>query len=481
MGNKFSKKMLAGVMSLALAASVLPVGAIMQEEQAKNVPVAVAATAEKDTTKYKGFWADYAHTNQATGGAIVAYVNGNKDYKTDTVYTDVTPSYIYSTTTSSKGKVTFKSSTSKVIVAVSTSDSDSPFTEKGDKVDSTDTGVKDAKEIAKASIKNGVITVTANKKAGDVYVWVNDTNPDVKPVSIPATIKMAPKKIAMYNKFIRNDEATKAEGTTAITKANVNIKNSDGLNDRAKMIYLYGYNTTGSGSSKVDAGVFEGITFTATVDKKSAEYFTIKQESSSDPYTFRLIALKTATDSKGNAKPFTGKVTFTCDQSGAKTTFTATAVDDVVDFGWKVQTESAAKVKYTASKTEGSGPSAVYTPAKAELVVTASKNAVTAKLDVDSLSTLSGASKTTNAIAVKEITSAQADAIKTAKKFEADTKGLPKYTLTSKEKSGITASLSGTTLSLKVAKNKPLGTKGYFVVGYASGTFDIIEVTTVAE
>lgn len=470
MGNKFSKKMLAGVMSLALAASVLPVGAIMQEEQAKNVPVAVAATAENDTTKYKGFWADYAHTNQATGGAIVAYVNGNKDYKTDTVYTDVTPSYIYSTTTSSKGKVTFKSSTSKVIVAVSTSNSDSPFTEDGSKVDTKDEGVVAAKDIAKASIKNGVITVTAQKKAGTVYVWVDDTNPKVDPVSIPATIKMAPKKVAMYDKEIKTDEAAKAEGVTAITKGNVNIKGDK--DDHSKTINLYAYNTTGTGSSKVNAGVFSGITFTATVDNKSKDYFKVELENPSNPYSYRLIALKTGADSKSNPKPFTGKITFTCDQSGAKTTFSATAVDGVKDFGWKAA--DADTLKYT--------PSGEKTAAKAEIVATTTKSAVSATLSVDALETISGGTKTTDKVAVKEITKAQADEILADKsKYKVDKYGLPSYSLKSTEKSGITASIKDGALKLTVAKGKAIGTKGYFVVGYSGGVFDIIEASSVAK
>ena len=108
---------------------------------------------------------DYDYTSPVKGSPVVLYGNGiNKkidgnvvNNKQFTAYTDILPSYNY--TLNSKGVV--KPSSGKVIAGI-TSSNTKPVVSKNKIVD------REASKIAKASIKNGQVTVTA--KIGRAHV-----------------------------------------------------------------------------------------------------------------------------------------------------------------------------------------------------------------------------------------------------------------------------------------------------------------------
>jgi len=447
MGKKrFGKKVLAGIMSLALAASVLPAGAALQKAQVvKTDQLETAAAAEGDT--YTGYYTDYKHLTAATGGSIVAYVNGNKDKKASTIYTDMTPSYIYTATTDKKGKVTVKSATSKISVYVTTENT-------APKADARGRITNDAKaeKIAKAAIKNGQITVTAQKEAGKVYLWTVDSNAKTDPTSIPVTVYEAPKKVDLY--------AKKAD----ITDENVKNITAGEINITEKQdIYLDAYNV----KDRSKARITDNLSFTAAVDKRSAGYFTVEADSN-DPYHFTIQANKL----NGNTA-FTGSVTFTCDQSGAKVSFKATSVNHVSDFAWQVAEASAKNLKVTAANSEENTPTTV------QVAVTESASAIKGNVNITGIEYQDASTEvTTDTVAVKEITKAEFDKITTDGTYAADRKGLPDYRIEAKDKSGITVSLNNTTLSVATKRGAKIGTTGYFIVAYSGGVYDLVQVTT---
>lgn len=461
MRNSFSKKILVGLMSVALSAVIFSAGTAIRRGQVAAAETETTFTAETDTTQYEGFYTDYEFTHKATGGAIVAYANGNKDYKTFSVYTDVRPTYIF-TAKSQSGKTTVKSTASKLLITTSTSgdEKNAPFTTDTTKasvtkVNTKDPGVMAAKSIATAAVRNGIVTVTGQKEAGTVYVWMKDSNPKEKKMyKIPVTIKMAPKKLDLYAETM-NDETVKKEGLSTFTKSNINIT-------KQKDIYLYAYNI---GTDKAKKGVYKDITFTATLDKNAKDYFEVVPDPN-DLYHFSIKALKVAADKKGKAIQFTGKVTFTCDQSGAKSTFTAIAGNHVSQFAWKMQDDNNNdRVSYNVDN-------------KIVQIVPATNGSVTAKFDIV-VKKCEVEGEAADKAGVCEITADQMEQIKTDNKFLTDKNGLPKYSLKTNEKSGITAKISGDVVTFTVTKGKPSGKTGYFIVGFTGGTYDIITVQTV--
>ncbi len=140
---------------------------------------------------------DYDYTSPVKGSPVVLYGNGiNKkidgnvvNNKQFTAYTDILPSYNY--TLNSKGVV--KPSSGKVIAGI-TSSSTKPVVSKNKIVD------REASKIAKASIKNGQVTVTATgREKGLVYLWIIDTGKNGAYECCPVNVLMAPKKLEVQN------------------------------------------------------------------------------------------------------------------------------------------------------------------------------------------------------------------------------------------------------------------------------------------
>lgn len=166
---------------------------------AKAVKGGVSATCTiiiSSSSDAYGIYQDSEYTKSILEDDVTIWVNGGNvnvnntryNYKKALLYTDLTPSNI---TTIKNGKATTKSG--KLIVGVTMS-SEQPKLSNGKIVDN------EASKIAKATIKNGVITLTAQKQSGLVYVWVIDTGDDGKSGYAPITVKISPSKITITEK-----------------------------------------------------------------------------------------------------------------------------------------------------------------------------------------------------------------------------------------------------------------------------------------
>jgi hypothetical protein len=190
----------------------------------KNVPYSISDLTGNDAdndsdiepvdngTPVSHFYKDYDYTQSATDETIQIYANGGtvtgtdgvkKSTKSKVIYTDILPSYLYKL--DKKGNVV--PSVGKVIVGV-TSANTAPTLVKGKIVD------KAAAKIAKAAIKHGRITVTAQKQAGKVYLWVIDTGKKNVTASCPITVKMAPASTVPLNKPYTDTTAKKCTSTS---------------------------------------------------------------------------------------------------------------------------------------------------------------------------------------------------------------------------------------------------------------------------
>lgn len=259
---------------------------------------------------------DCEHKNKLSERGIELFANGASvksgslkvDYKSVSLYTDITASYHY--TYNSKGKQV--TSTGKVVVGITTSNKIVPIVTKKNTIEDTATA-----KIATASVKDGKITVTAKTLPGTVYLWVIDTG-DAKDENgqgifacCPVTVRSAPTKVNLYSNAAENYDAS----TVKYTKGDINIGSS---------VYLYAFPTYSDGTNTLKT---EDATYTASVDAKAAAYFTVAKMKGN----CFMVTAKALND----GKKVSGNIYITCNQNGKKSTFTATAVNHVMDIGLK--------------------------------------------------------------------------------------------------------------------------------------------------
>jgi hypothetical protein len=169
---------------------------------------------------------------------------------------------------------------------------------------------KEAAKIAKATIKNDQITVTAGKQAGKVYLWVMDTGDVGTFAYCPITVKMTPTTIGTYA-ISPQSVAFSYDTTKKYTRGDINVSDST-------KIYVYpSYKSNNVVTKVTDA------TLSATVDSKVSDYFSVTQDSD-DPYCF-IVTAKGLKD----GKKVSGKITIQCKENGKKAIFLATACNSV--------------------------------------------------------------------------------------------------------------------------------------------------------
>lgn len=213
-------------------------------------------------------------------GATLTTASGKVNNRICTVYTDILASYSYENLAG--GKV--KTSVGKIIVGVTKSDQRPAITK--NKI--TDTS---ASKIAKASIRNGQITVTAvGKEGGPAYLWVMDTASQDNWACLPIYVKLAPKKMEVWDRL----------SGSKLT----NPKLENGKKLRVDVKGFLGQTET------------EYATYTAAVDSKYAGYVTVTQ-TSGRRFTITATGLKNNKDTKAS-------ITFQCSQNGKKMKFALT-------------------------------------------------------------------------------------------------------------------------------------------------------------
>ena len=233
---------------------------------------------------------DYDYTKPISGSAVVIYGNGTNQIingiktnnKLFVAYTDILASYNY--TINSKGIV--KPSIGKVIVGITKSNT-KPVVNKNKIVDA------EAAKIAKAKIKNGMITVTATgKEKGVVYLWVIDTGNKNVYECCPINVQMAPRRLEVKN-------------TSGNKLKNSNIENGKTLD----------VNIVGITFGDVET---MDCTYTATVSPKYQNYIEVTPVSgSTSQFTIKATGLQ-------NNKNTKAVVTFKCEQNGKKVNFSVT-------------------------------------------------------------------------------------------------------------------------------------------------------------
>lgn len=226
---------------------------------------------------------DSGYTQSISEDDITIWVNGGNvktgdekiNYKQTTVYTDLIASNIV---TIKNGKTTTKAG--KLIVGVTMS-TEEPVLVKNKIVDA------DAAKIAKASIKNGVITVKAQKQAGMVYLWVYDTGDDKAIAFAPITVKTAASKITILESM---------GDTTPFKKITLSL-NSTGI------LYLKP-TIDKAGTLATDSS------YQVAPDAKVAEYIGVSQLGEAE-FAFNALGLK-------NQKATNVKLIATCIQNTKK-------------------------------------------------------------------------------------------------------------------------------------------------------------------
>ena len=290
-----------------------------------TIPMAVtgiAADTGTEAEKTPKFYSDAEMKDEISAVAGEIYANGGKvtdpededlkiDYKNKIIYTDMQPVEI-----DPDGEGTKPAKAGKITVAVTTSD-ETPEVVSG-KV-AKDTA---AAEILKASYKktDGSVKLTAQKKAGKVYVHVLDIdiNKELQQaICIPVVVGAASAKVAAY------------EDGVSVKKGTANVYD---------VITL-----TAKGTDK-DGNEISGVEFTYILDEKYEDFISVRQVKNK----FYITAEDLDYDKPG--KPVSTKVTIMDTKSGKKLSYSLKIVDSVakVDTCLASSSESLKTAKSTA-------------------------------------------------------------------------------------------------------------------------------------
>lgn len=283
---------------------------------------------------------DYLYQDTVTLDDIFTiYVNGStkmveKDsvsgenitvnYKQISLFTDLKPIYVYQY---DEKKQKLIASTSKIIVGITTTNA-RPKIAKGKIV-----ADKGAGKIAKATIKNGCITVTATGAGVErVYLWVARLNSNTEAetmVCCPIEIKVAPTLLRLSTMEITGAGSMNASTVSYSNKGRVAIGDSEALD-----LYLYP-------TYKLDKTltITEDAHYTYTIATGMESYLSVTGDEE-NPYHFVLTG-------KGlkDAKKTTVKVTFSCAENGRKVTYSATVENPVTDISLGLDVAGNLKAK----------------------------------------------------------------------------------------------------------------------------------------
>lgn len=182
------------------------------------------------------------------------------------------------------------------------------------KVDKNATAVKNGADLAKAKMKDGVITVTSNKKAGEFYVWVYETKKKGKDVEVVDRNNVAPVRYdgisKMANKGIVLADKANAQGYTT----DKSLAKLDTLPDQQITLYIL---------NKGDAAADKDCTYSVTVPSGQTKVKAVVDNAT------KTVAITVAKDA-GSEKGTAYKLTIMNDQSQQKATFTLTVKNPTI-------------------------------------------------------------------------------------------------------------------------------------------------------
>lgn len=274
----------------------------------------------------KHLFYDYLYGSPVGSSGITLYANGatvklsngeKKNYGETKLYTDILASYIRKPKYNSLlTRIKYvKSSTGKVIVGITGSNVE-PTVSKGaiqiaDKVERKEIG-----KIATASIRDGVITITAGKNNPDgrmVYLWVIDTGDVGVSACCPVRILTSPTDIYVHETNTRGLTQEEKKNAKLLEFLEVNVKSS-------KMIYI---DPLIIGNKGALAEATHSTYSIKLKGKDAGNYFSVSR---SGNYGFRVYAKNLKEDSKTKKKSAaTAKLIIKCEQNKTKATITLKA------------------------------------------------------------------------------------------------------------------------------------------------------------
>lgn len=231
------------------------------------------------------------------------------------------------------------------------------------KFNTKDTAIDGAKNIAKAKIKDGLVTVTAGKTAGKVRVWIAEVN-NKRLVTSTASTADNVNAFAEYKIDPQYVDFEVKQGSSAIALTSTEIKAENGVfakvTDVVKKCELEKGKSETFYIADSKVAISADNTFTISQTDKDKTYVTYDY----DETTQKLIV--TAKDNK-DGKKVSAKVTIINDQTGKKMSFSVTV---------KASTESSSTSDDIA-KVDLSGLTVLKPGDNAELTIAAVENSYT--------------------------------------------------------------------------------------------------------
>ncbi len=387
----------------------------------------------------------------ATDEGIILYANGLKysndeNYKTYTMYTNITGSYQHWL---DNGKL--KSLTGKALIAITDGTEPEVQEHKNGFTSESKESMKTASKIASASIKDGVITITAKSVPGTVTLWVVDSGNPERKTNCTITVRPTPSLVFPYDKE-QEDYDSEAK---KYSKAEINVGESTD-------VYVCPIYKQNNEYLKIESAEQE-LTYEASVNN---DYFEVNPGNSAEKFVIKANGLKSSGSKFTKA---TGTLTIKCKQNGKKMTVSLTAVNKVKDFTITDPTES---LTFDSTK---NAFSLTPTDLAADATKTSAILSGTVKLNTVLASDASDALKAKNYPTTDGV---KIYALENATGYDTDTfetfgsvKGIKGQSSAQKK---ITASLSSDKkiITIKALAGTPVNTTSYFLLVYNNTSED---------
>lgn len=386
------------------------------------------------TKEYQNIYLDASFTAEPKEEDLMVWVNGGNikfsdntryNYKMRSLYTNIKPSKI--TTEDSRGRI--KTKNGKLVAGITLS-AEPPTLVKGKIVDT------EAAKIAKATVnaKTGLIKVTAQKKTGEVYLWVMDTGDDKAVAYAKLTVTAAPAKLLL------NDKDYSTSGRAVVKKQTLAIGESTEVFLEPLL-------------ASRGAELAQGGSYSVTFSKNGEKYVNVEPIAGA-LYGYRITPV--ALDAAKPGRTLNVRVNFVCNENNKKTSLAITITNPMASIAFAAGTGlvMTAQDTFTVNYSETQAQNL-------ELNFTALPvDPVNATTDKPKLSAVSGA----NGVSI-------------------DAKGKLVAAKPTGEAAKLKASFSRDKKSIvvKVPKKLAVGTKNYFVLFYNKDCYRICSVEVVGQ
>lgn len=384
------------------------------------------------TKEYQNIYLDASFTAEPGEEDLMVWVNGGNikfsnntwyNYKMRSLYTNIKASKI--TTEDSRGRI--KTKNGKLVAGITLS-AEQPTLVKGKIVD------VEAAKIAKATVnaKTGLVKITAQKKTGEVYLWVIDTGDDKAVAYAKLTVTAAPAKLLLNNKdYCTGDKTVVKKQVLALGESTE--------------VFLEPLLTSKG------AEIAQGGTYSVMFSKNGEKYVNVEPIAGS-LYGYQITPV--ALDAAKPGKTLNVRVNFVCNENNKKTSLSVTITNPIksIEFAAGTGLVMTAKNTFTVKYSETQAQNL-------ELKFTA--------VPVDALSATTDKPKLS--------------AVSSANGFSINEKGKLVVSKPSGEAAKLKASLSRDKkgIVVKIPKKLSIGTKNYFILFYNKNCYEVCSVEVV--